>query len=105
MSNSSSAKSVPKCALKSAISVCAFTRYRPFASSMMLSSLSSKSYSSSMSPTICSSTSSMVTSPDTPPYSSTTMAMWLRLARKSRSSTFSRFDSGTKTAGRSVSRR
>ena len=47
----------------------------------------------------------MVTSPDTPPYSSTTMAMWLRLARKSRSSTFSRFDSGTKTAGRSVSRR
>ena len=35
----------------------------------------SKSYSSSMSPTICSNTSSMVMSPATPPYSSTTMAM------------------------------
>ncbi len=70
---------------------------------MMLSSLSSKSYSSSMSPTICSSTSSIVTRPDTPPYSSTTIAMWLRFARNSRSSTFRRFDSGTNTAGRSVS--
>ena len=74
------------------------------ASGMMLSSLSSKSYSSSMSPTICSSTSSIVTRPDTPPYSSTTIAMWLRLARNSRSSTLRRFDSGTNTAGRSISR-
>ena len=47
----------------------------------------------------------MVTRPETPPYSSTTIAMWLRLERKSRSSTLSRFDSGTNTAGRSVSRR
>ncbi len=39
-----------------------------------------------------------------PPYSSTTIAMWLRFARNSRSSTFSRFASGTKTAGRSISR-
>ena len=78
VSNSSSAKSVPKCSLKSSISVCAFTRQRPLPSAMMLSSLSSKSYSSSMSPTICSSTSSIVTSPETPPYSSTTIAMWLR---------------------------
>ena len=37
-----------------------------------------------MSPTICSSTSSIVTSPATPPYSSITIAMWLRLARNSR---------------------
>jgi len=54
----------------------------PPCSRTMLSSESSKSYSSSMSPTICSSTSSMVTSPATPPYSSTTIAMWLRFARK-----------------------
>ena len=66
--------------------------------------VSSKSYSSSMSPTICSITSSMVTSPETPPYSSTTMAMWLRLARNSFSRTFRRLASGTKTAGRSISR-
>ncbi len=58
-----------------------------------------------MSPTICSSTSSMVTRPATPPYSLTTMAMWLRETRNSRSSTFRRFDSGMKTAGRSQSRR
>src|SRR6185295_13871124 len=60
----------------------------------MLSEASSKSYSSSMSPTICSSTSSIVTRPATPPYSSITMAMWLRLARNSRSSTLRRFASG-----------
>src|SRR6185437_7749390 len=59
VSNSSSSNDVPNCALKSPISVCALTRKRPFASGMMLSSLSSKSYSSSMSPTICSSTSSI----------------------------------------------
>ncbi|MNY49018.1 hypothetical protein D3C86_1844030 [compost metagenome] len=56
-----------------------------------------------MSPTICSSTSSMVTKPATPPYSSMTMAMWLWLARNSRSSTLRRLDSGTKVAGRSRS--
>ncbi|MPN30918.1 hypothetical protein SDC9_178389 [bioreactor metagenome] len=70
----------------------------------MLSCASSKSYSSSMSPTICSSTSSMVTRPATPPYSLTTIAMWLRETRNSRSSTLRRFDSGMKTAGRSQSR-
>src|SRR3989304_4372114 len=42
--------------------------------------------------------------PPPPPYSSTTMAMWLRLARNSRSSTLRRLDSGTNTAGRSISR-
>src|SRR5438876_3739701 len=101
----SSENLVPKAALKSATCVSALTRKRPPGSGMMLSEASSKSYSSSISPTICSSTSSMVTRPETPPYSSTTIAMWLRLARKSRSSTLSRLDSGTKTAGRSVSRR
>jgi len=59
----------------SAIWVSALTRQRPPGSGMMLSEASSKSYSSSMSPTICSSTSSMVTRPAMPPYSSTTIAM------------------------------
>jgi hypothetical protein len=45
----------------------------------------------------------MVTSPATPPYSSMTMAMWLRDWRNSRSSTLSRFDSGISTAGRTSS--
>ena len=39
---------------------------------------SAVSYSSTISPTICSRTSSIVTSPATPPYSSRTMAMWTR---------------------------
>src|SRR5690606_35005472 len=56
-----------------------------------------------MSPTICSSTSSMVIKPDTPPYSSMTMAIWLWVERNSLSSTFSRLDSGTQVAGRSTS--
>jgi hypothetical protein len=46
----------------------------------------------------------MVTSPATPPYSSTTIAMWLRDWRNSRSSTLRRLDSGISTAGRSSSR-
>ena len=62
------------------------------------------SNSSSISPTICSMTSSIVTRPATPPYSSTTIAMWLRLPRNSFSSTFRRLDSGTNTAGRRYSR-
>src|SRR2546427_4552453 len=75
VSKSVSENWVPKTLLKSAISVCALTRKYPLCSRTMLSSDSSKSYSSSMSPTICSSTSSMVTRPATPPYSSTTTAM------------------------------
>ncbi len=65
---------------------------------------SSTSYSSPMSPTICSSTSSIVSRPETPPYSSTTMAMWLWLTRNSLSSTLSRLLSGMNTAGRRHSR-
>ena len=42
--------------------------------------LSASSCSSAMSPTICSSTFSMVTRPSTPPYSSITSAMWMRAA-------------------------
>jgi len=57
-----------------------------------------------MSPTICSMASSIVTSPATPPYSSITMAMWLRLRRNSLRRTFTRLDSGTTTAGRVHSR-
>ena len=45
----------------------------------------------------------MVTRPATPPYSSITIAMWLRDWRNSRSSTFRRLDSGISTAGRSSS--
>src|SRR5690606_36120023 len=62
---------------------------------------SASSCSSSISPTISSSTSSIVTSPATPPYSSITIAMWLRDWRNSRSSTLSFLDSGMSTAGRS----
>ena len=65
---------------------------------------SSTSNSSSISPMICSITSSMVMSPATPPYSSTTIAMWLRLLWNSLSSTSSRLASGTNTAGRRNSR-
>src|SRR5262249_55085922 len=75
VSKSASEYLVPNARLKSEISVCALTRKRPPCSRTILSCDSSKSYSSSMSPTICSSTSSMVTSPETPPYSSTTRAM------------------------------
>ena len=46
----------------------------------------------------------MVTRPATPPYSSITIAMWLRFSRNSRSSTFRRLLSGMKVAGRSSSR-
>ena len=63
------------------------------------------SNSSSISPTISSSTSSIVISPAVLPNSSITIAKWLRLERKSRSSSFRRFDSGTNTAGRSSVRR
>ena len=61
---------------------------------------SSTSCSSSMSPTICSSTSSMVITPETLPYSSITTAMWLCVSRNSCSRSFKRLLSGTKTAGR-----
>ena len=46
----------------------------------------------------------MVTRPATPPYSLTTRAMWLRVSRNSSSSTFSRIDSGIRTAGRRIER-
>src|SRR5690349_20522164 len=72
---------------------------------MLVSSPSRSSNSSSISPTISSRTSSSVSSPALWPNSSTTIAMWLRLVRKSRSSSLSPFDSGTKNAGlRSVRR-
>ena len=55
----------------------------------MLDSASFSSNSSSISPTISSSTSSIVSRPAVWPNSSMTMAMWLRLVRKSRSRSFS----------------
>ena len=100
---SASESRAPKYSLNSAMRVTPRTVNWRSASRRMFWS-SSTSNSSSISPTICSMTSSMVHSPDTPPYSSTTIAMWLRLRRNSLSSTFSRLDSGTNTAGRMYSR-
>ncbi len=65
---------------------------------------SSASYSSVMSPTISSSRSSRVTSPEVPPYSSITIAMWNCFVCISRSSSATRFCSGTNTASRSAVR-
>ena len=99
VSNSSSDSSVWKYSLNSSIGVWPRTMYWRSPSLRMFMS-SSMSCSSSMSPTICSMTSSMVTRPAMPPYSSATMAMCTRERRISRSSTLSRFDSGTNTGGR-----
>ena len=70
----------------------------------MSPSSSAMSNSSSISPTICSSTSSMVMSPATRPNSSITTAKWLRLPRNSRSRSFKPLLSGTNTAGRNSAR-
>ena len=59
-----------------------------------------RSYSSRISPTICSSTSSSVTMPEVPPNSSTTTARWLALRWKSRSCRSSDLASGTHSTGR-----
>ena len=103
LSYSSSGSLLPNTSLKCEISVAARTRHW-FSPSGKMESSSVSSNSSSMSPTICSSTSSMVTRPEMPPCSSMTMARWLRLTRNSRSSTFRRLDSGMKTAGRTSER-
>ena len=65
---------------------------------------SSMSYSSTISPTISSSRSSSVTSPAVPPCSSITIAMWNFSVRISRSSSATRFCSGTNTASRTATR-
>ena len=61
--------------------------------------------SSSMSPTICSSTSSMVTSPDTPPILVDDDRDVVAVRAKVAQQDVEPLDSGTNTAGRSVSRR
>jgi len=82
------------------------TRQMSSASAKMSpSGSSSVSNSSSISPTICSITSSKVTRPAVRPNSSTTMAMWLRVARNSRSSACRSLFSGTKSGGRTRVRR
>ncbi len=58
------------------------------------------SYSSAISPTISSRMSSIVTSPAVPPYSSITMAAWVRCACISLSRSSTGLLSGTKVAGR-----
>ena len=105
VSNSSSLNSLPKRSLKSAIGVSALTRKRPSGCGWIsFGAPRRSSCSSSMSPTICSSTSSIVTRPATPPYSSTTIAMWLRDRRNSLSRMLRRFDSGIIATGRSSAR-
>ena len=56
-----------------------------------------------ISPTISSRMSSIVTRPAVPPYSSMTIAMWVRWLCISRSSSSTGFDSGTQTGGRATS--
>ena len=65
---------------------------------------SSLSYSSLISPTISSSTSSMVNRPATPPYSSTSTAMWLWLRCMSASTLSSGLESGMNSADASTRR-
>ena len=98
MSHSSSARSTSSSSLTSSIGVRPGTRNAPLGSRSTTGS--STSYSSVISPTISSSRSSIVTSPAVPPYSSTTIAMWNFSVCISRSSSATRFDSGTKCAGR-----
>ncbi len=57
-----------------------------------------------MSPTISSTTSSRVTTPAVPPYSSETIASWKPSPRSSESSGSSRSDSGTTVASTMISR-
>ena len=64
----------------------------------------SLSYSSRISPTSSSTTSSTVTRPAVPPYSSTTIASWKRFCWNSRSRSTTRLVSGTNAAGRMISR-
>ena len=78
----------------------ALTRQRPSPSATMLLPSSSWSNSSEISPTICSSTSSMVMRPEMLPNSSMTRARWLRVSLKSRNSTLIGCVSGMKRAGR-----
>ena len=77
-----------------------FTRYVPSPTGSIWGS--SRSYSSVISPTSSSKRSSSVTSPDTEPCSSATIAMWNFSCCISRSSSDTFFDSGTKCAGRAI---
>ena len=69
----------------------------------MLSS-SKRSCSSSISPTICSMTSSIVTNPEMLVYSSTTTARWFLPERNSLNKTFNLLLSGINATGRIISR-
>ena len=89
----------PSSSCRSSTGSRAATRSRP-SSSRATSGTSSASYSSVISPTISSRMSSIVTTPAVPPYSSTTIAMWLRVRCISLSSSSMRLLSGTYTAGR-----
>ena len=102
MSHSVSGSSMPSSSLTSSIGVRPGTRSDP--SGRCSTAGSSGSYSSAISPTISSSRSSSVTSPAVLPCSSTTIAMWNFWVRISRSSSATRFCSGTKTAGLTASR-
>ena len=70
-----------------------------FASCVMFAA-SASSCSSSISPTICSTRSSIVTSPSVPPYSSTTRAMWMCVDCMRMRRLAAGIDGGTKIMGR-----
>ena len=74
VSHSVSGSSTPSSSLTSSIGIPPGTRSEP--SGRRSTPGASTSYSSVISPTISSSRSSSVTSPDVPPYSSITIAMW-----------------------------
>ena len=101
VSKSASLKATPKASLTRSIEVSPLTRKLRSGRPKMSPSSSAMSNSSSISPTICSSTSSIVMRPAVRPNSSITMARWLRLPLNSRSKSFSPLLSGTNTAGRS----
>ena len=97
-STSSSSTSRPNSSPSSSTAIRGLTRKVP--ASTTTTSGSARSYSSAISPTISSRASSRVTSPATPPYSSTTMARCTDCCCISRSRESTRWVSGTNVAGR-----
>src|SRR6185369_14551204 len=76
---SPTSKSLPTVAMTSSILARASATNEP-SGSCVISGVASSSCSSAMSPTICSTISSIEASPSVPPYSSTTSERWIRVA-------------------------
>ena len=100
VSTSSTSISTPNSSARSSTDSRAVTRAEPSASRS--TGGVSWSYSSVISPTISSRMSSIVTRPAVPPYSSMTIAQWMRRACISRSSSSIGLLSGTYDAGRMI---